>query len=300
MDPLDPGDISGYFSATYAATALGTLPHFGVPFEDALDRATSISSEDRSEVGSLGYFPLCSKTRSGSSSERSTVSPLRLGVGFVSRENTPLGFESIQTPHDLGAIPMTRDNTPIHLGFSDLGLEVAKGFDASSWRTGNANARQNSPRLAYVHTPLNLGDMPMTRDNTPLYLGSGYLSSHSGLDRYFDPASVLPPPGWPWQLHGGPSAEAHGALDSTQDCFAPAVVELAPPQPSESAMSFTSVSCGSVGHPGACAAPCKYAFRRGCKDGAACIRCHLCRWSREAEKQAKCVKGKTVRLRPPE
>jgi len=43
-----------------------------------------------------------------------------------------------------------------------------------------------------------------------------------------------------------------------------------------------TVSVGSVGHPHTCAEPCKYVRkkRRGCKDGSACVRCHLCEWKR--------------------
>mmetsp|Transcript_114805 Transcript_114805/g.331797 ORF Transcript_114805/g.331797 Transcript_114805/m.331797 type:complete len:269 (+) Transcript_114805:119-925(+) len=44
------------------------------------------------------------------------------------------------------------------------------------------------------------------------------------------------------------------------------------------------VSIGSVGHPGQCGPPCKYVRKaRGCKDGAACRRCHLCKWSSTIE-----------------
>ncbi|CAK0837175.1 unnamed protein product [Prorocentrum cordatum] len=43
----------------------------------------------------------------------------------------------------------------------------------------------------------------------------------------------------------------------------------------------TLPSAGSLGHPYTCAEACKYASRsRGCKDGAACDRCHLCEWKR--------------------
>lgn len=39
-------------------------------------------------------------------------------------------------------------------------------------------------------------------------------------------------------------------------------------------------SLGSVGHPHSCALACKYAKKsRGCKDGADCSRCHLCKWN---------------------
>jgi len=42
------------------------------------------------------------------------------------------------------------------------------------------------------------------------------------------------------------------------------------------------VSAGSVGHPYRCAEACKYARKsRGCKDGAACVRCHLCEWKKK-------------------
>lgn len=39
------------------------------------------------------------------------------------------------------------------------------------------------------------------------------------------------------------------------------------------------LSKGSAGHPDSCGLPCKYHWKpRGCKDGAACARCHLCPW----------------------
>mmetsp|Transcript_116474 Transcript_116474/g.324582 ORF Transcript_116474/g.324582 Transcript_116474/m.324582 type:complete len:287 (-) Transcript_116474:50-910(-) len=44
-----------------------------------------------------------------------------------------------------------------------------------------------------------------------------------------------------------------------------------------------SPSVGSQGHPGGCAAPCKYFWKKkGCKDGASCSRCHLCAWRPES------------------
>lgn len=47
-----------------------------------------------------------------------------------------------------------------------------------------------------------------------------------------------------------------------------------------------SPSVGSVGHPHSCKAPCKYFFKTsGCKDGGACTRCHICRWSRKQERK---------------
>jgi len=48
------------------------------------------------------------------------------------------------------------------------------------------------------------------------------------------------------------------------------------------------MSVGSVGHPYTCSKlGCKFAARRGCKEGAACSRCHLCVWTRAAERKTR-------------
>lgn len=46
------------------------------------------------------------------------------------------------------------------------------------------------------------------------------------------------------------------------------------------------VSVGSVGHPNSCAGACKFAKKRnrGCKDGSACLHCHLCKWTRRGSR----------------
>mmetsp|Transcript_79811 Transcript_79811/g.171058 ORF Transcript_79811/g.171058 Transcript_79811/m.171058 type:complete len:147 (+) Transcript_79811:98-538(+) len=45
------------------------------------------------------------------------------------------------------------------------------------------------------------------------------------------------------------------------------------------------VSVGSLGHPYHCERPCKFVARsRGCFEGSTCKRCHLCTWSRAAER----------------
>lgn len=51
--------------------------------------------------------------------------------------------------------------------------------------------------------------------------------------------------------------------------------------PSTKVQEGSSVSLGSVGHPSSCAAACKYASKsKGCKDGANCDHCHLCKWTK--------------------
>lgn len=37
-------------------------------------------------------------------------------------------------------------------------------------------------------------------------------------------------------------------------------------------------TAGSVGHPETCGSGCKYHWKKGCKDGRRCTRCHLCGW----------------------
>lgn len=50
------------------------------------------------------------------------------------------------------------------------------------------------------------------------------------------------------------------------------------PVPTENAINSSK---GSIGHPLSCNEPCKYALKsRGCKDGADCDRCHLCKWKK--------------------
>mmetsp|Transcript_141491 Transcript_141491/g.452320 ORF Transcript_141491/g.452320 Transcript_141491/m.452320 type:complete len:289 (-) Transcript_141491:41-907(-) len=46
------------------------------------------------------------------------------------------------------------------------------------------------------------------------------------------------------------------------------------------------ISVGSVGHPFSCAEACKFSCKpKGCKDGATCLRCHACDWSRHSRKR---------------
>eukprot|EP00929_Paragymnodinium_shiwhaense_P030631 TRINITY_DN17321_c0_g1_i4.p1 TRINITY_DN17321_c0_g1~~TRINITY_DN17321_c0_g1_i4.p1 ORF type:complete len:180 (+),score=20.59 TRINITY_DN17321_c0_g1_i4:228-767(+) len=51
---------------------------------------------------------------------------------------------------------------------------------------------------------------------------------------------------------------------------------------SEGSEAFSSA--GSIGHPDDCGLPCKFGKDK-CKDGSACKRCHLCRWSRQRQRE---------------
>lgn len=72
------------------------------------------------------------------------------------------------------------------------------------------------------------------------------------------PAGVIPPPPAPF----------YAAPNGCEGNAAPKPAQDAP-----------LASLGSYGHPHRCALPCKYAGKkRGCRDGAKCSKCHLCRW----------------------
>lgn len=69
-------------------------------------------------------------------------------------------------------------------------------------------------------------------------------------------------------------------------------------EPTKPRASAVQVSIGSLGHPLSCAAPCKFNSKKaGCKDGRLCDRCHICRWSRCADRQ--CAKHIVVDVQLP-
>mmetsp|Transcript_109075 Transcript_109075/g.314174 ORF Transcript_109075/g.314174 Transcript_109075/m.314174 type:complete len:306 (+) Transcript_109075:130-1047(+) len=68
---------------------------------------------------------------------------------------------------------------------------------------------------------------------------------------------------------------------------APAAVPTPPPPPQlpQTDEEHNVMSMGTRGHPDHCGAPCKYFWKAsGCKDGASCDRCHLCKWVRPRKK----------------
>jgi len=83
-------------------------------------------------------------------------------------------------------------------------------------------------------------------------------------------AESLPSAGMP-MCHDLPDCKA--GLDHPFD----QIQSLSPKQPFADSLP----SAGSAGHPHCCGQPCKYArIKRGCKDGAKCTRCHICRFAR--------------------
>jgi len=62
-------------------------------------------------------------------------------------------------------------------------------------------------------------------------------------------------------------------------------LSVAIPEPRKVVGAPGPMSFGSVGHPLACGEPCKYAWKKGCKDGVNCNRCHFCKWSRYGKRR---------------
>lgn len=91
-------------------------------------------------------------------------------------------------------------------------------------------------------------------------------------------------PRWPAASGAAPARTAEGGQGPSVGAAA-AVVQLQEDARPEAAGGDPGValqvpSRGSSGHPDGCGLPCKYARKaKGCKDGEACARCHLCRWT---------------------
>jgi len=160
-------------------------------------------------------------------------------------------------------------------GCPDLGESDAPGDDPEAFEWPSTRE----------HSPLQLG-LPGGQSWLPGLLGGGLrIAAHAqtdGADKWAAPplgvVTYIPVP----QAY----MEVWEAVACEPEACTPEAKET-PPPPEAWLLRFDTdgvVSVGSVGHPQCCAAPCKYASRRGCKDGAACARCHLCPWTRELER----------------
>uniref|UniRef100_A0A6U9JAL8 C3H1-type domain-containing protein n=1 Tax=Zooxanthella nutricula TaxID=1333877 RepID=A0A6U9JAL8_9DINO len=184
------------------------------------------------------------------------------------RQPPPYGAGVVMAPDNAAKYPSSPADAPADPAAALTRPQLMARPDCGPSSLDDGMARQSTPlKLAYINTPFQLGG-----------LGTG-----------------LDSPGY------HPAANIPGYFSGVvlQHQKPPPVPVASPTVPGVPMMS--PVSAGSVGHPFSCAAPCKYSHRRGCKDGAACTRCHICRWSREAEKRAKATRGgpdSPVRCKP--
>mmetsp|Transcript_80468 Transcript_80468/g.230980 ORF Transcript_80468/g.230980 Transcript_80468/m.230980 type:complete len:321 (+) Transcript_80468:73-1035(+) len=108
-------------------------------------------------------------------------------------------------------------------------------------------------------------------------------------------AVFVPPPG----LERSHTLEAMFVPPLGLQRSQPKFAKATPPpwQPSKAVSQGFTVSAGSVGHPETCLEACQYVKRKGgCKEGAACTRCHLCFWQRPGIRMARGQQAKPVDL----
>lgn len=102
-----------------------------------------------------------------------------------------------------------------------------------------------------------------------------------------DHSKALDPSPWPYTSGSGFEAKDNAPvlqpylMHSTR--VAASLQSAAQPESSLKAGMAGQPSAGSAGHPYRCAEPCKYVKKpRGCKDGSACARCHMCEWKKKS------------------
>mmetsp|Transcript_49373 Transcript_49373/g.138878 ORF Transcript_49373/g.138878 Transcript_49373/m.138878 type:complete len:396 (-) Transcript_49373:74-1261(-) len=221
----------------------------------------------------------------------------------LDRQQTPLKLTYIETPMNLGGIyeqevehmlPPPPMHSMAALGWGCRSLDATRSDEPHFMSTGPApwlqpqhswpqeQMRQPAHELmqgSLYTLPVRYPFQQMLRSSTDAQCGYVYPAAANGV------MPAMARPQMRTQGHLAPSYHLQEAPPLT-DALAPQ--PFSSPEPASSSVACGGlVSVGSVGHPDWCAPPCKYAFRRGCKDGTQCARCHLCRWSREAEKTAK-------------
>jgi len=185
-------------------------------------------------------------------------------------------------------------------GFSGRGLPDTELYDVPM-------------ELHHVPGLLSNADTPLTRENTPMHPSPSWLmppNMNSSSSSLYNPQHAMHNPMMGYNLAGvdftrmAPMGyQSHpggcGGFGSSLDRgggggYVPSMADPplspappAPPAPAQERKPKASISAGSVGHPETCSFPCKYAFRRGCKDDMDCNRCHLCPWTRETERRAR-------------
>jgi len=223
-----------------------------------------------------------------------------------------------QTPLDLGWMPSTRDPTPIHIGCLTHGQaahpRLLANLQIPPSRLGGA------PGSVPLDPLFPAPSMPFPSRPTLAALREANLQQlltvpkdrpHlQGVDISIPPMTIptrdgskQPPQPSSWERtpcsSNLPTQERKEARSLSEmlnlswedddTCPLPpglVVGQKLPPGLGSAVVSNGVLSRGSLGHPEHCGLACKYAWRtRGCKDGANCRRCHVCRWRRSTERR---------------
>lgn len=173
---------------------------------------------------------------------------------------------------------------------ADLCIEIEE-TDPTLPRIRASTPRGRSPRRARVPGIPSRTPSPDSRTPSPVLPTSGLQALQKGRVEAFvatAPEQVAakdeeatPLSRVPAVVAGDASAiELVGGPASEDEEDAGAVPPPPPPVP-------LPLGPGTIGHPYTCAEACKYVTKaKGCKDGAACERCHLCEWHRNRRKCA--------------
>lgn len=166
---------------------------------------------------------------------------------------------------------------------------VAASSSAGLGVMGHARPPEEVPWKVRLHQqPRPLLEPAEGLEMQPASLGHSVASASSGQRRGFEQHEFL---AWAERSAAAASSEQQDSARTERTAAANPVLSppgVAPRAPqagaSDAGLGQNDVveappSPGSVGHPFQCAEACKYHTKpRGCKDGAACDRCHLCVW----------------------
>lgn len=196
---------------------------------------------------------------------------------------------------------------PVRASFSDLSAaSTSASTRASSWEDGYDDmAEASSPAGSPVIAGGGSAVVQAEEDPTPGFSNHDKMKLENLIRLHIHcisvsnapPAELVPaPPGLvPDKLlremrqsqgSAAPEATPPAPMDPSSLDVPPAPENMYPHRRKATVLSG-SISFGSIGHPISCAGPCKYLSMksRGCKDGPACDRCHLCVWPRDNRRQ---------------
>jgi len=155
----------------------------------------------------------------------------------------------------------------------------------SGWQKGVVGQEPYSPTLDSNQSWCGISlarpaPPPMWQDFAPVRNQSTLQNEYQAPVAKLEIASLVEPPPKPVPVQAGPKTNLPIALLVDQA----RVIHMHTGQKDIRASDQAhSISVGSVGHPRSCQQPCKYFSKpRGCKEGAQCTRCHLCKWNRYA------------------
>lgn len=198
--------------------------------------------------------------------------------GSLEPAYSPLLDSSIQTPVDLGFIPMTAEPTPL-MGLSNYSLQDSSRLAQSlglrlQTITTDKDEDEKEKQLESKDLPVQQGSLNFNLPDAVQQGGTIIFPAPLGYQQWA--------PSWPGV---GYLPRAESPTRQMQNGGGPVYSENMNAAYGE---DMRNLSIGSQGHPVSCGPACKYAWKsRGCKEGLQCARCHLCLWTRASMRLAR-------------